>query len=361
MRKTYFTLLIFMASGVISCVDNNYDLGNVNTDNITIGNDFVSPLGTVSINSENLLNLAGESDIISVVNNNIILAFKGTATFHTPQTKQASKHLIVVETPELAEIFGSQGANHLSLSDPRIKLSMKSDIMVPVPLIFYTASLKGEEIIEEIIINDINVDANQNNYWIGNTEKSVASGYIFREAGNISNLIAPVPTSIRLGFEMSSTLRNIATIDVGYDIEMPLAPKSDFVAAFTEKMTDIFDQQIIDAIFSSGSVSINAAVTNSFPFQFVTTLVVLDAENKEIGVDLGTDIAISCNADGSISTSELKFNITASDMEKMKNAKHLEVRLSAQGTKLTSGMNITDTQTLKLKLSIKKTGGINVG
>ena len=360
MKKTYFILLIFVFGSIVSCIDDKYDLDRVNTDDITIGDNFVSPLGTVSINSSDLLNLAEGSDVVNVVDNNIILSFAGTANFNVPTTKSQRAPLsLTIDTHELSNIFGADGSNNLSLDDPRITLSLSSNTQIPVPIIFYAVSYKGNDIIDQISADNINITNNTTNYWIGGKSSSVPAGYLFRETRNISNLIAPLPTSITFDFDIKSKI--IPNVNVAYKVEMPLAPKSDFSAEFTEKMKDIFDDQIIDALFSSGSVSINAAVSNSFPFEFIMTLVVLDAEDKEIGVDLGTETIISCDANGKISTSDLKFDISASDMEKMKSARHIEVKLSARGTEPTNGMNITDIQTLQLKLSIKKTGGVNVG
>lgn len=54
-------VLIFFAFALMSCVDKDFDLGDVNDDEIVFGDEFVAPIGTLNLKFSDIFGVSGTS------------------------------------------------------------------------------------------------------------------------------------------------------------------------------------------------------------------------------------------------------------------------------------------------------------
>lgn len=81
--KNVLTLFWVGFIGLTSCVDSKYDLGNVDTDEIVVGDQLVAPLGTGSISVKKLLDVESVKEII-LVNGNYVAQYTGDLKVKVP-------------------------------------------------------------------------------------------------------------------------------------------------------------------------------------------------------------------------------------------------------------------------------------
>ena len=281
-----------------------------------------------------------------------------------------------IKTEGLDDLFDGDG-NVLSFADPHILLTAHSNIGIPLQASFVMTSVNDRSgATESVTVDRIAVNAPGtygqtavSNVWLGASNRDVPAEYTFA-ACPVNDLIriSPNDIAIRTDVRTDTGLADSracfypkdAFARIAYTAEIPLAPAADFRGRTDQTVDEVFDADLVDYLFSSGSVEIYGRVTNSLPLNFDMNLIVTDAADVPVGIEFaprkvggggqGTDGAVS----------DVSFTITEADMPKMKNARNLRIRLDAYCDEALAGRHLRPDQQARLSLKLRKSGGITI-
>ena len=276
-----------------------------------------------------------------------------------------------IEMGDFNDIFDGND-NNLSFTNTHITLTTNSNIGIPiVAQLNLTATAKDKTVTTEI--NPINITPAstlgsfaQNNIWIAATKEGMPEPFSFTENKDLNNLIRIMPNNIV--FDLSAKAEETgkqqfftsdAQANVKYAVKLPFAPATDFRANVIETVKDVFDGDMIDYLFSSGSATIYGEVLNSIPLNMEMQMVIVNGKDEPVGITL-TPQAVAGSANNEPISSAVSFEIKESDMPKMVNAKHINLVLTLTSDDALAGKMLNQKQSLDLKLKIKKTGGIAI-
>lgn len=280
---------------------------------------------------------------------------------------------IEIRTEGLDNLFDG-GDNLLSFADPRLLLTASSNVGIPLNTsLAITASnaTTGQSV--SVDANNLMIKAPAtygetaiSNVWLGTTAASVLPQYTYTACA-IPDLLKITPGIIAIGTAIRTDAGSTsgascffpqdAAIEVNYAMEVPLAPAADFRVNTNQMIDDVFDEDLIQYLFSSGSVEIYGSVTNTLPLNLKMNLVITNANQAPVGIQC-TPQTVKGSPDGKGVSSNVSFLITADDMPKMEQARNIRLQLDASCDKTLEGKNLRPEQTLELVLKIKKTGGI---
>ena len=112
--------------------------------------------------------------------------------------------------------------------------------------------------------------------WLGASDRDVPASYAFT-ACPINDLLRIFPdhisihTAVRTDTGAADSRACFYPKDafarIAYTVEVPLAPAADFHGRTDQTVDEAFDADLIDYLFSSGSVEIYGQVTNSLPLR----------------------------------------------------------------------------------------------
>lgn len=275
-----------------------------------------------------------------------------------------------VDMNGLSDIFNGDN-NVLSFADPHIKLETESNIGIPLNASLTLKAIKNS-VSKSTTINDVLIapakkpgEQAYNFLWIGAIESSKEDGYIFVRNNDLDGLISISPNIIEFGLKVdagtasSQFFTSDAYAIVKYTVEVPFATSKDFRANVSEVIKDAFDDDFVDYVFSGGTATIKAEIKNSVPLKFDMNMVIVDAENKPVGITLQPQ-PVAGSATGEAVVSNVEFEITSADMKKMKTAKNINIELALSSDEKLAGKNLREDQGLDLTLKLKKTGGITI-
>lgn len=276
-----------------------------------------------------------------------------------------------ISTQGLSDLFEGDD-NVLSFADPRIRLEAVSGIGIPMQASFRFESVNdrsGQTQTESV--EHISIDAPRNvgetaetNLWLGSVQAGVKPPYEFVRC-EINDLIRISPDRIFIDTEVApdadaAGLRFFskgASARVGYTAEIPLAPAADFRARTDQRVDDVFDKDLIDYLFSGGTVEISGTVENSLPVNFSMNLIIADANDQSVGIRFEPRTVLG-SPDGTAVSSSVTYTITRQDMPKMETARNLRIALDAYADDKLAGRSLRPDQQAKLILKVRKTGGI---
>lgn len=275
-----------------------------------------------------------------------------------------------VDMDGLSDIFNGDD-NVLSFADPHIKLETESNIGIPLIASLTLKAMKNT-ISKSTTINDVLItpakkpgEQAYNFLWIGAIESSKEDHYMFVRNNDLDGLISISPNTIEFGLKVDAGtaptqfFTSDAYAKVKYTVEVPFATSKDFRANVSEVIKDAFDDDFVDYVFSGGTATIKAEIKNSVPLKFDMNMVIVDADNKPVGINLQPQ-PIAGSATGEAVVSNVEFEITAADMKKMKTAKNINIELALSSDEELAGKNLREDQGLDLTLKLKKTGGITI-
>lgn len=373
MRKKLTLCLLTGLTFFNSCVDSKYDLSDVDTDDVTIGDEWVAPLGTGVISIEKLIDFETVNEITTDPQGNYIARYSGNLKAnltgfipraYTLDSKAGNSYVSVADASiDLRETMGLFDANDLVLSlvDPRIKVETRSNVPASINSSLSIESQKGNENMSTSI--DFEFTSLDNKLWIGADRNAVSQGYVFIDNKDLGNLIkiAPEVMKLDLGLDLSSleiaSLPENPNVSLDYTVEIPFAPAKDFKATLSQSIDDAFDEDFVDYVFSGGTATISGKVKNGFPLGFSMNLVITDQTDRPVGIRFTPQQVAACTATGE-SESTISFLITEQDMDKMNMAKNIRIELEARGDALVEGISLNKNQKIALDLKLKKTGGI---
>ncbi|OAV68610.1 hypothetical protein Barb6XT_00915 [Bacteroidales bacterium Barb6XT] len=360
-----------------SCTDSDYDLNDVTKDGMVIGEVLSGGLGHGSISAEKFLN-ADKIDGLTVIDGKYVISYKDSVkvsldydvpagaigdlgrTF--PIIKQS------VKLKGLDELF--QGTdNWLSFTDPHIKLTTYSNAGTPlsIDLTFESENSRGNKMKASVSNILTKTPASPSplidttKIWIGGDPQAAEKepGYTFEQNKELNNLLSITPSLINISGNVKTdatpSYKNAYT-KIAYEVEVPLAPSSDFRAQISETMEDVFSEDLIDLLFASGEVVLWGTVSNGMPLDLSLNLIITDEKGKPVGIDFKKQ-AIGSFA----SKAPVSFTITENDIrKKMAEAKGIILEFEATGSEKAEGRCIRPDQKVELVLNFKKTGGIAI-
>lgn len=346
----FHTLALCLCYISTSCVDSKYDLSNVDTDDLIVGDEWVAPLGTGSITVDDVIKVYKVPSIRVEADGSYVARYEGTLI---PQRNglraDGDLELVASNTISLKDLQGLFDEDFkLSLSDPHLmlesglrqgeldcRLDIKGQPASPVSYFTFSPSTP--------------------NIWIGPSASSVAAGFTFSENKQLPDAIKDVPENIVLNLwgnrVQAAQLPAGSLSNIGYIFEVPLAPAAGFEAVTTEHVKEAFDASFVDYLFSGGTATIYGTVTNEMPFDLTIEMLVLDESGKQL--DITFPLQDVKGASGDIS-----FEITSADMPKMATARNIDFRMHLTGREKPETLKEGDMISMQLKL--KKTGGISI-
>lgn len=268
----------------------------------------------------------------------------------------------------LSDIF--QGTdNVLSFADPRIKIETTTNIGLNflANAFLVARNINGEQ--KSTSITDIAVygastygSTTTSKLWIGAITPSIANGYTFRQNSQITELIKIMPSNLTMKIDVRNWgnqgfFPGEPSANAKYIIELPLSAAADFTANINQSINDIFDEELVDYLFSSGEVVIRADIANEIPLNFDMKLIITNSDNKSVGIDIPSQ-KVAAATSTSANVSNVSFAIDKNQMPRMETARNITIALSATGTK--EGASIRPSQNISMTLKVEKKGGINI-
>lgn len=355
-----------------SCVDDKYDLGKIDTDGILVGDEWVLPLGTVNMKVTDVIDLDQNKveGLEIAANGNYSVSYDDYVEIPFSDVPNIPGMPDIVDLTEyiptttfmvgdLSNIMGDFGEDFtLGLANPYVLLEadgLKGDGTIDANLRL-TASKKK---MDGTVVNaPFTISAAEPNVWIGPwapTDKN----YTYVKNEQLPNLIASFPDKIVL--EATRFLVPIKEVEalkgLTYKLKLPFIPSEKFRATAIQSMDDIFDESMVDYLFTSGSTTISGTVQNTLPFDADLVMSITDAEGKEL-IILPVQKLVGVS-------SPVSFEITEKDMPKMKSARNIQLKFVLSGRPQTDAAMLDKgylnaNQTMKMELKLRKKGGIKV-
>ncbi|WP_165156367.1 DUF4621 domain-containing protein [Parabacteroides sp. ZJ-118] len=352
MKNKHLVILLLSFCCFAACVDSKYDLSDVNTDDAVMGESWVAPLGTGYVTSDDVVRVE-KVPSIREVDGAYVVVYDGAMKIKGKSLRAASDKVVIaseeITTGDIDGLF--DGDFVLALTDPHITL--KSD--VTKASLDCNLSIEAENAgKKESASSDFTLSAVSPAIWIGPLDpKTDAFKFIKNE--QLPGIVQIVPQKIRLALSADSEQWMNAPMDalseLRYAVELPLAPAPEFSAVSVERIENAFDEDFVDYIFSDGSARIYGEVTNEMPFDMSVEMVILDENDVPVGIQLPAQ-------DVKGPSGEVVFEITKEDMPKMKDARHIDLRLHLTGRDQGEALKKGQKTTFNLKL--EKEGGISI-
>lgn len=356
--KSRIYLWLVALSLFTSCVDGKYNLGDIDTDNVVVGDEWIMPLGTVDVKVTDVVDLDRVQGLKIEANGDYRIAY--TQNINVPSIPNVTGVLGDIHLPipsfafevgDLSTMFGSDFT--LGLANPYITLvaeGLKGAGTIDATMRL-TASKRGAASVSTN--TSFLLSKAKPKVWIG-PWKSEDASYSYVENTKLPELIVMFPQQITV-----ETTRfvfpagEVTALDkLKYALELPFIPSGAFNGTATQSLKDIFDDSLVDYAFSSGSTTILGTVTNQLPFDADITLSVTDLRGKTL-------IALpkqSVKGDG---VQPVSFEITEKEMPKMKSARNIELKFDLKG-RADNRAYLNKNQEMKMALKLLKKGGIKV-
>ncbi|MDR3129037.1 MAG: DUF4621 domain-containing protein [Tannerellaceae bacterium] len=271
----------------------------------------------------------------------------------------------VINFEEFDDLFEDEDAT-LSFADPHIELIDTQKIGIPILVDMDIANdqesvhIPGLKIAPPVAYSP---DAKKvNKIWIGATDPK-KDDFFFEENKEVVDILGIVPELLTIHGKASSdsTTTGFYTSpqpdqELIFAVKVPLEPAEDFNLTSLETLDGVFDEDLIEILFSNGTIELSGEVINDLPLDIELNLDIIDAKGSSIGINWEKQ---SVKA---LSKAEVSFLISEKDMPKLKDKKAdgILISFTAIGSKnpKVKGVCLNKEQTIDLKLKFKKKGGI---
>lgn len=356
-----------------SCVDDKYDLGKIDTDNVALGDEWVIPLGTLDVKVTDVIDLDQEKieGLEIAENGDYSMSYAENLSIPFPDiplipggvgTVDIAGYIPLADfnVGELNNMMGNFGSDfRLGLANPYITLvagGLKGNGTVDATLSM-AATKNGQSTVS--INSSFQLSEAKPKVWIGPWPATDAS-YTYVKNEELPNLIVGLPD--RVSIRATQFLIPVGEVtdmeSLAYVLELPFIPSEEFRATATQTMKDIFDEDFIKYVFSSGTTTIFGTITNQLPIDAIITMSITDVEGKSL-LELPEQSVKGRGAQ------PVSFEIKEKDMPKMQNARNIQLQFALSGrpqddTDQMGKGYLNKNQTMKMELKLRKTGGINV-
>ncbi len=357
--KNYLLLFAMSSFALTSCVDGDYDLGNVNTDDATLGTSWSAPLGVGNVTSEDVIDVENVTAIKTDANGAYYAIYEGLleepAKTRSVDLLKAGEDkklvaLVDVSTEELHNLF--DGDFVLALENPHIKIkSGITDAVLNCRLVMTSYGMNKNF----TTYSDFPLTLSEPNVWIGPIIPEQQENYKFVENKETPMLLQVVPNNIHLDLyvdnDQAGTVPSETYAQMSYCVELPFVPTKEFKATSTELIENAFDENFVDYIFSDGSAEIYGQIKNEMPFDLNVKMQILDENKNLLDIDLPAQ-EVKGNEGNVV------FKITKDDMPKMENARHINLQFDLIGRDNNEALK--KGQKVEMILKLKKEGGISI-
>lgn len=357
--KNCFVMLAMSSLFLTSCVDSDYDLGNVNTDDATLGNSWSAPLGVGNVTSEDVIDVDNVSAIRTDEDGAYYAVYEGLleepAKAKSVNLLKVGDHkelvaLVDVSTEELHNLF--DGDFVLALENPHIKIkSGITDAVLDCRLVMTSYGINKNF----TTYSDFPLTSLEPNVWVGPITPDQQGIYKFVENKEMPMLLQVVPNNIHLDLYVDSDqVGNVPSetySQMSYYVELPFVPTKEFKATSAELIENAFDENFIDYIFSDGSAEIYGQIKNEMPFDLNVKMQILDENKNPLDIDLPSQEVKGNEAN-------VVFKITKEDMPKMECARHINLLFDLMGRDNSDALK--KGQKVEMILKLKKEGGISI-
>lgn len=353
--KFYLWLVAF---GVLtSCVDDKYNLDKIDTDDIIVGDEWVFPLGTVDVKVTDVIDLDDLDGIVTTDGQGNYSAryidgydvnYENNTGIEVPEIPN-NFPIVAFEIGDLGSMFGDGLA--LGLDNPHLKLNAVG--LKGAGKINANLNLKAQTSTSVISSeNAFELSATKPDIWIGSIDPK--NDYTYYPNTKLTEMVAGVPEKITIqikDFVLPS--RITALQELSYTLELPFVPSGEFSATTTQSIDDIFDESMVDYLFSSGSATIFGTITNELPFDADVIMSITDGRSSKPLITLPMQEVKGTGA------RPVSFEIAEKMMPLMKEARNIELEFKLKG-RTANKEYLNKNQTMKMELKLRKKGGIKV-
>ncbi|MEG0038737.1 DUF4621 domain-containing protein [Bacteroides neonati] len=339
-----------------SCVDSKYNLGDLNTDDITVGNEWSIPLGTGVIKVDEVIDLEQVVELKTTPEGNYYMRFED-----------------FVDVPKLVPGLRSSliPAGGIALPVVRFRIDGLHE-MFPDNFVLGlenpSLTIKGNVIGSGLIDGSLKLTGSEGIYEspagsVFTTTSAFAlesPSYSVTIKKDLDKLIEGTPQQVDVAATILSVGAGITDITrFDYTLDLPFIPSEKFRAKSTETIKNAFDESLVDYLFSSGTTTIYGTFDNELPFNIDVKMYITDAEGKRLDIDLPTQKVIG------VGPQEVSFAFQPKDMPKMKTACNIELEFALFGrpSDITSSVKdhyLNKNQKVTMVLKLKTTGGIKL-
>lgn len=352
--KCYLYLIAF--GMLTSCVDDKYDLGKIDTDNIVVGDEWVFPLGTVDVKVTDVINLEGLDNIVIEEGNysaryvdRYNVNYEKIPGIEVPEIP-FDFPMVTFAVGDLGMMFGDDFV--LGLDNPHLKLNAVGlkgvgNIHAQLDLIAQsgTTTIPTKTAFE--------LSADKPKVWISTTDPQ--NDYSYFPNSKLTEIIAEVPEKMTIQIRDFVLPAGITALqDLNYTLELPFVPSTLFRATTTQSIDDIFDESMVDYLFSSGTTTIFGTITNELPVDAEVTMSITDGNSNSKPL-----ITMPMQEVKGTGARPVSFEITEKMMPLMKNARNIELEFKLKG-RTGNKEYLNEKQTMKMDLKLRKKGGIKV-
>ena len=347
----------------ISCVDSRYDLGDLNTDDLTVGKEWSIPLGTGVIKVNDVIDLDQITELDTTELGDYYMRFEGEVK-------------VPFQIPELPSIpnFNNSWMPEGGIALPGFCFSIDGlDEMFPenfvlglqYPTFTIDADVEGDGKIE----GSLKLKGSQGAYGSPPVESvfTIASDFALESPSysatiskDIDQLIEGTPRQIDVAATIKSIGSGITALkSFKYILDLPFIPSARFRAMSTETIKNAFDETLVVYLFSSGTTTIYGTFNNEFPFNIDVKMYITDAAGKRLDIDLPPQQVVGKGP------KEVSFAFQSKDLPKMKDARNIELELALSGrpkddTTQVTGEYLNKNQKVTMALQLKTSGGIKL-
>lgn len=351
MRTTYFLWLTAFC-GLTACVDNKYNFSDLDTGDITLGQEWVAPLGKVEIQLADVVDFdkigatkdeQGNYEKLYTHDKRIDINTNGNLP-GIPIPLPGVTFL----TSDLDGLF--DGSFVLGLTNPHVILScgdLEGSGHLDASLEILT--VKGSE--QKASTSNVTLTAAQPRAWIGPFEPT-SGGYAFTKNTELPELIDWVPDELRLS-ATATPVGVLSATSVQYVVALPFVPSDKFRATTVERFRDAFDSDFVDKVFSSGSTSIFGTIVNELALDLSIKMYIVSSNDKRLPIDLPAQKVSGSGAQS------VNFTIAEKDMPLMKDARHIDLDMSFVG-RPDNQAYLNEKQKMSMELKLKMSGGIKL-
>jgi hypothetical protein len=271
----------------------------------------------------------------------------------------------VIDLDEFDSLFEDEEAT-LSFANPHIELIDTQKIGIPILVDIdiaaddKSANITGLRI--EPPVAYIPGAEKINKFWIGATDPN-SEDFTFKENKAVADILGTVPESLTIRGKASSDSTTSGFYvnpqpdqEFTFAVKVPLEPAESFRITSSETLGGVFDEDLLDLLFSNGQIELSGEINNELPLDMALKLDIVDADGASIGIKWKEETI------DALGKSEVTFLISEKDMPllKEKEADGILVSFTATGSKnaKVKGVCLNKDQKIDLKLKFRKKGGI---
>ncbi|MEG2098913.1 MAG: hypothetical protein RRY42_03285 [Mucinivorans sp.] len=204
--------------------------------------------------------------------------------------------------------------------------------------------------------------------WFSNLDYGKPQDYNFVKNTDLPKVFRTMPSKIEVLLD-TKTDRYESTINLGqqypnlklaYDIVAPLTFGSEFELIYSDKIKNL-QKDLNDFLGYTSILILDVAVDNSVPLELTLGATPLGSKDESIGVSITVDGVIAPGSkDGAFVNSKIVLTLKETTPGDLAKLDQIKLTFTGQNNKAVAGASLKDDQSLKVKVSARIPGGINI-